>query len=115
MKLNLERVRANVQQANTEDLLDHATVYRTGMEPEAVEVIESELRKRNNGATELATYENNRKATVLTDEAGVALKCMACHRPAVGRAWGWHRLWGWVPVFPRQMEWCEKHRAKETS
>ena len=32
MELNLERVRRNVEQASTEDLLDRATVYRAAME-----------------------------------------------------------------------------------
>ena len=39
MELDLERVRANAQQASTEDLLDRATVFRDGMEPEALEII----------------------------------------------------------------------------
>src|SRR5258708_7816623 len=50
MELNLDRVRENVRQADTEDLLDRATVYRDGMEPEAILLIEAELRAR--GVTE---------------------------------------------------------------
>ena len=46
METNLDRVRANVQAASTEDLLDRATVYREGMEPEALDLIEAELRRR---------------------------------------------------------------------
>ena len=34
MRFDVERVRQNVQQATTEDLLDRLTVYREGMEPE---------------------------------------------------------------------------------
>jgi hypothetical protein len=31
MNLNLDKVRENVRRADTEDLLDRATVYRQGM------------------------------------------------------------------------------------
>ena len=43
MTIEHERIRDNVHKADTEDLLDRATVYRAGMEPEALEIIEEEL------------------------------------------------------------------------
>jgi len=46
---------------------------------------------------------------LLMDPDGVALKCTYCDRPAVIRGWGWHRLWGVLPVFPRHLNWCEIH------
>lgn len=46
MDWDADRVRANARQAPTEDLLERVTVYRSGMEPEAVEIIEAELRRR---------------------------------------------------------------------
>ncbi len=46
MDWDADRVRANARQASTEDLLERVTIYRSGMEPEAVEIIEAELRRR---------------------------------------------------------------------
>src|SRR5262245_49520354 len=43
MRLDLEKVRANARAASTEDLLDRVTVFRDGLEPEAVAVLEEEL------------------------------------------------------------------------
>ena len=45
-KLDLDRVRANVGKAATADLLERVTVYRDGMEPAALDLIETELRRR---------------------------------------------------------------------
>ena len=36
MQFDIQRVRANIRQASTEDLLDRVTVYRAEMEPTAV-------------------------------------------------------------------------------
>ena len=46
---DLNQVRQNAKAATTEDLLDRLTVYRAGMEPAAIEVIEAELDKRGIG------------------------------------------------------------------
>lgn len=107
--LNLEKVRANARAAETEDLLDRVTVYRTGMETEALEILERELYERGLTPADIETHAKGREGRVLLDEEGVAQKCSQCHRPAVEEDWRWHRLWGWVPVFPRRMRWCERH------
>ncbi len=109
MRLDLERVRANVRQATTEDLLDRATVYREGMEPEALAVIEAELRERGVSECDIAEHAERRRGQVLFAPEGWALKCQKCHRPAAGRVWGWHRLLGLVPLFPRWFYYCEEH------
>jgi hypothetical protein len=111
-RLDLERVRANVRSADTEDLLDRATVYRAGMEPAALELIEEELRSRGVGAAELADHAARREGAVLADE-GWAISCSRCRRPAVTLRWGWHRLWGLVPIFPRRLAFCEQHRPRD--
>ena len=108
MDFNVERVRRNVRQASTEELLDRLTVYRTGMEPAAIEVIEAELDRRGVGAEQVRQHAG-RRADVLT-ACGIARRCSRCDRPAVQRRWGWHRLWGRVPVFPRPYLYCEVHR-----
>jgi hypothetical protein len=106
--LDLERVRANVRTADVEDLLDRATVYRNGMESEALELIDAELRARGVDAAAVAAHRQRRSET-LYEENGLAVRCGRCIRPAVARRWGWHCLWGVLPVFPRQLAFCDEH------
>jgi hypothetical protein len=111
MMPNRERIRANVQAALTEDLLDRITVYREGMEPDAVALIEEELQRRGIGAEAITAHaERRRQGAVLCGADGLPLRCARCPRPAVGQTWQWHRLWGVLPVFPRRMAFCEEHR-----
>ncbi len=79
--LDLERVRANVRQADLEDLLDRATVYRNGMERDALELIDAELRARGISAAEIAAHRERRAATLYGAD-GLAVKCEKCFRPA---------------------------------
>src|SRR5260370_39584119 len=99
MKFNAERVRRNAATATTDDLLDRITVYRDGMEPEALEIIEAELLRRSVTLEQIAEHQANR-GTVLRD-GRVARRCSFCFKPAVHEAWGWHRLFGRIPLFPR--------------
>src|SRR3712207_5269070 len=110
MRLDLERVRANVRSARKEDLLDRATLYRGGMEPEALEIIEQELRERGGGPADLADHEEQRRPGLLQGPEGWPIRCLKCPRPAVVQRWGWHRLWGLLPVFPRRLAYCAEHR-----
>jgi len=110
MHVNWEVVRANVRRAATEDLLDRATVYREGMEAEALVLVEEELRERGIGRDAIAEHERKRREEVRFDSQGIALRCRRCRRPAVVETWGWHRLWGIVPLFPRRFAWCEEHK-----
>jgi hypothetical protein len=110
MLYDLKRVQRNVQDADTEDLLDRVTVYRAGMEESALAIIEHELYTR--GITRVlveAHAERRRQETQLGPE-GTALRCSFCHRPALAEAWGWHRLWGLLPLFPRLYRYCDRHR-----
>jgi hypothetical protein len=110
MKLNLQRVSENVARAPTEDLLDRITVYREGMEPEALELIAAELRHRGVTPAEIDAHEANRRRTMLTGPDGLPVKCALCWRPAVVEVREWHRLWKLLPFFPRRMGYCEVHR-----
>jgi hypothetical protein len=110
MELDLERVRINVRQADTEDLLDRATVYRAGMEPAALEVIEAELRARGLSAAEIEAHGERRRGQTIPLPDGTAVQCSFCIRPAVTQGWGWHWLWGLLPVFPRPYSYCPQHR-----
>jgi hypothetical protein len=113
MEFDSQKVWLNARQASTEDLLDRITVYRPGMEPEAVEIIEAELRGRGIHQEQVEEHEKNRGEVIRLAD-GTAAKCSFCYRPAVTQGWGWHRLWRKVPVFPRLFYWCEEHRPDET-
>jgi hypothetical protein len=110
MLFDLERVKANVRQATTEDLLDRVTVYRAGMEESALEVIEEELRGREISTEEIEAHAERRRQESMFLPDGTAVRCSFCHRPAVAEGWGWHRLWGLLPVFPRFYFYCSEHR-----
>ncbi len=120
MDLDLDRVRENVRSATTEDLLDRLTYYAAGMEPEALDLIERELRRRGVTTGQITDHARRfeREAVLLRD--GTAAACSFCRRPAVGRRWGWHRVRGrgvlaglaaLLPLFrPRRCYYCAEHR-----
>lgn len=110
MRPDPERIRASIRAATTEDLLDRVTIYREGMEPEALDLIEDELRQRGLTRDDIAAHERRRRESVLFDSSGIARKCHRCYRPAVVETWGWHRLWGVLPLFRRRFAWCEEHQ-----
>jgi hypothetical protein len=108
----LIRVRQNVLTSSTEDLLDRVTVYRDGMDPAALEVIEAELRRRGVSQEAVTAHDLSQRATVKTDSEGRALVCQVCHRPAVVVRWEWFRLFWIIPVFPvRPVGYCAEHAA----
>ena len=109
MKLELDRVRKNVTGASTEDLLDRATVYRNGMEPAALEIIDGELHRRGVTPADIHAHWEIKRANVLTVDQ-VARSCSFCDRPAITRRWGIHWLWGRIPtLLPRLYQYCEVH------
>jgi hypothetical protein len=110
LKLDLDRLRDNVRRANTADLLDRVTVYRQGMEAEAIEIIEAELRSRGVTAAAQVDHEQGRGA-VLRDADGLVVRCDRCAAPAVVRVRRWHRLLGLLPLFPRWLPLCAEHAS----
>ena len=106
IRFDAHKTLLNARQATTEDLLERVTVQRAGMEPEALEIFEDELRRRGVGREQI---EAARRPTI-AGAGGFAAACSFCRRPAVAQGWGWHRLWGRVPVFPRRFNYCEEHR-----
>lgn len=110
MEFDLDRVRANVKKATTEDLLDRATVYRTGLEPAAMPVILEELKARGVTAARIVRHEEERRGAVL-DPNGVARTCAKCRKPAVTCERGWFRIFRWVPIIPRRLYLCDDHRT----
>jgi hypothetical protein len=112
MRVDREKVRANVEQATTEDLLDRATVYRGGMEREALDLIDAELWRRGVTQEEIGDHEQRRRQTMLTDPDGMPVKCQKCFRPAVTECLAWHWLWGVLPLFPRRAAFCPEHKPR---
>ena len=109
MRLDLRRVAEYIRRADTEELLDRVTVYREGMEPAALDLMEGELDRRGVTREEIAAHDVRRRQTAIFLPDGTAKRCSFCDRPAVKQARGWHRLFGLVPVFPRLFAYCEVH------
>jgi hypothetical protein len=40
---------------------------------------------------------------------GTAMRCSFCNRPAVIQSRRWHRLLGYVPIFPKLFACCDLH------
>jgi len=104
------RVLLNARQATTEDLLDRITAFREGMEPEAIAIIEMELRRRGVDPAQTEQLHREREGKILRDRTDLALRCSFCSRPAIARRWGWHRLRGRIPLFPRLLNYCADHQ-----
>lgn len=120
MNFDPERVLINVRRASTEDLLDRITVYRAGMEAEAIELIEGELQDRGIYRDQIRAHATQREGKIIVLPDGTAASCSFCHRPATSQGWGWHWLslmtWGkrrpLVPLFPRFFNYCDEHQPK---
>ena len=113
LALDLKQVAAFVRGADTEELLDRVTVYRAGMEPVALDLMEAELDRRGVTRSDIADHHIARRAVAIIRADGTALRCHHCPRPAVERGWGWHRLLGVLPVFPRVYAACEMHTTRK--
>ncbi len=119
MALDLDSVRENARASTTQDLLDRVTVYREGMEPEAVQVIEEELRTRGIGPTEIRAHEDEYGSAVLRDENGVAYTCSYCDRPAVAQEkdllFRMGGIFAGVPLDRVYRRYCTEHRPASSS
>jgi hypothetical protein len=109
MKLDLRKVAEYIRKAETEELLDRVTVYRDGMEPAALDLMEGELDRRGVTRAMMAEHGAARRARAIMLPDGTAMRCSFCDRPAVRQARGWHRLFGRVPVFPKVFAYCDFH------
>ena len=110
MDFNLKRVAEYIRGAETEELLDRVTVYREGMEPAALDLMEGELDRRGITRADIAAHDAERRHGAIMLPDGTAMRCSFCERPAVVRAWGWHRLYGRIPLFPTHYAYCVVHR-----
>jgi hypothetical protein len=127
MDFDLKRVAEYIRGADTEELLDRVTVYREGMEPAALDLMEGELDRRGVTRNDMAEHDAKRRAAAILLPDGTALRCSFCDRPAVQQARGWH----WfrfripfirlrrepvrvgIPLFPRVFTYCAFHRAPQ--
>jgi hypothetical protein len=114
MEWDPQKVLANIQAAQTDDLLDRVTAYRQGMEPEALELIEAELHRRGVTATAIEERRQGYERECLFHADGAAMMCSFCRKPAVEQRWGWHKLWSRVPLFPRPLRYCKEHVSVTT-
>src|SRR5262245_21154911 len=101
MDFNLKRVAEFIRGADTEELLDRVTVYREGMEPAALDLMEGELDRRGVTREQIAEHDAMRRESAIMLPDGTAMRCSFCNRPAVKQARGWHRLFGRIPIFPK--------------
>ncbi len=111
MEWDPEKVAANIRQADTDDLLDRATAYRQGIEPEALALIDEELRRRGVAHAAIESRLHDCRLECLFHPDGAAMMCSFCGKPSVARAWGWHTLWQMIPLFPRRLRYCQAHQA----
>jgi hypothetical protein len=109
LRLDLQRVAENIRKAATEELLDRVTVYREGMEPAALDLMEGELDRRGITREDIAEHDAARRVSAIMLPDGTALRCDSCDRPAVIHYWSWHRLLGRIPIFPRCIAACSVH------
>ena len=114
MRLDLKLVSEFIRRAETEELLDRVTVYREGMEPAALDLMEGELDRRGFSKEVIAEHDENRRLTAIMLPDGTALRCSFCVRPAIIQAHGWHKLFGRIPIFPKIFAYCDAHVRRET-
>jgi hypothetical protein len=112
LQLDLQKVLLNVRRASTDDLLNRVTAFREGMEPEAIVLIEQELESRGIGLKEIAAHGDKLRGEVIQLSSGIAARCSFCDAPATDQGWGWHCLWGRLPLFPRYLYCCKEHRSR---
>src|SRR6266545_2153319 len=113
MDFDLKRVAEYIRGADTEELLDRVTVYREGMEPAALDLMEGELDKRGVTREEIAAHDAKQRENAIMLSDGTAMRCSFCTRPAVVQARRWHRLFGRIPIFPRVFAYCAGHAPEK--
>jgi hypothetical protein len=110
MLQDMERVMVNAGQAGTEDLLDRVTVFREGMDPAALPILEQELRARGVTQQNIQAHAATRLQQRIVLSKGAPARCSCCQKPAVTTVRDWYRVWGFLPLFPRSFHYCAEHR-----
>lgn len=131
MDFDLKRVAEYIRGASTEELLDRVTVYREGMEPAALDLMEGELDRRGVTREQIAEHDAKHRASAIMLPDGTAMRCSFCDRPAVRQTRAWHRMkvripflalligrgdvpLGFsIPIFPMTFAYCEAHEREK--
>lgn len=109
MEFDPARVRENAKKADTPELIDRVTVYRADLDDQALPLLMQELKARGVTPEQIVAHEQSRGA-VLTTPAGAARQCSYCSSPALTQGKGWFRLFGLIPVVPRDLYFCAGHQ-----
>jgi hypothetical protein len=109
MQFDLKRVAEYIRGADTDELLDRVTVYREGMEPAALDLMEGELDRRGVTREDIAAHDAKQREFAILLPDGTAMRCSFCNRPAIVQARRWHRLFGRIPIFPKVFAYCAFH------
>jgi len=109
IKVNLDKIRDNIKNADDDDLLDRITFYRAGLEPEAQLMIEVELTKRGFKDEDIEAWAPKPEDPYVWLPDGSVAPCSFCRRPALRDAWAWYRLLGKIPIFPKLYRYCGDH------
>ena len=109
MEWDEQKVLMNIRQADTDDLLDRITAYRLGMELDAIEMIERELRDRGISEGEIEDHREACERDCIYLPDGTAAMCSFCHKPAVAEGRVWWKIWWTMPIFPRRVRYCAAH------
>ncbi|MSR32216.1 MAG: hypothetical protein EXR99_11990 [Gemmataceae bacterium] len=110
MRIDLNKVAGYAQNACTEELLDRVTLWRQGMEADALQILEMELAKRGITFQEVQNHAEQWSGRVARDASGLPLVCKQCPRPATVIGWSWVRILGLLPLFPRRCGYCDTHK-----
>lgn len=111
MRLDLEKVRIYAKKADNKALIDRVTLFQSGMEPEALEIIILELTSRGISALEITEHEEKYKEKVIRGPEGMPRLCNNCPSPATAQEWGWLKVFGFVPIIPWKYLFCEDHKT----
>ena len=112
MEWDLQKLLVNIRKADTDELLDRITAYRPGLERDAIDMVEQELHRRGVAAERIAEHWELCRRDCIFHADGTAKMCSYCRKPAVREGWGWHKIFGKLPVFPRPLCCCQVHSAK---
>src|SRR5260370_37044973 len=112
MESDLQKLLVNIRKADTDELLDRITAYRLGLEADAIDMVEQELHRRGVAAERIAEHWELCRRDCTFHADGTAKMCSHCRKPRVREGWGWHKIFGKLPVFPRPLCCCQVHSAK---
>lgn len=115
LEFDSDKVAANARAASTEDLLNRVTAYRDQMEAGALFVLEAELHRRGVTAAQILDHGERVKEGALKRADGTVLSCSLCREPAVVGRWGWFKLLGIIPLFPKRLRFCRQHIPTQAS